>query len=84
MKKVIMSKVQKSMCCKVEAIISVDERGQMVFPKELREKAGIKPGDKFALVAMEQEGKICCFSLIKVEQLGTMVKEIIGPMVEGE
>ena len=26
-------------CCKVESIISVDERGQMVLPKELRDKA---------------------------------------------
>ena len=29
-------------CCKVEAIVSVDERGQMVLPKELRE-AGAHP-----------------------------------------
>ena len=25
-------------CCKVEALVSIDERGQMVLPKELREK----------------------------------------------
>jgi antitoxin PrlF len=24
-------------CCRVESLISVDERGQMVLPKELRE-----------------------------------------------
>ena len=32
-------------CCKVQAVVSVDERGQMVLPKEIREKAGIKAGD---------------------------------------
>ena len=24
-------------CCKVEALVSIDDRGQMVLPKELRE-----------------------------------------------
>lgn len=31
-------------CCKVESLISIDERGQMVLPKEIREKAGIVLG----------------------------------------
>ena len=38
-------------CCQVEAVVSVDERGQMVLPKEVRARAGIKPGDKLALVS---------------------------------
>ena len=33
-------------CCKVESIVGVDERGQMVLPKEIREKAKIGAGDK--------------------------------------
>ena len=40
--------------CKVEAVISVDERGQMVLPKEMRAKAGIRAGDKLALVSWER------------------------------
>ena len=35
-------------CCRVESIISVDERGQMVLPKDLRDKANIRAGDKLA------------------------------------
>jgi antitoxin PrlF len=31
-------------CCQVEAMVSVDEKGQMVLPKSIREKAGIQPG----------------------------------------
>ena len=38
-------------CCKVEALLSVDDRGQMVLPKDLRQKAGINPGDKLAVVS---------------------------------
>lgn len=69
-------------CCKVEAVISVDERGQMVLPKETREKANISPGDKLALVSWEQGGKVCCMFLIKAEDLAGMVKNMLGPIVK--
>jgi len=69
-------------CCKVESIVSVDERGQMVLPKDLREKAGISPGDKLAVVAMEKDGKICCLSLLKVGDMEPMVKGILGPIMK--
>ncbi len=44
--------------CKVESLVAVDERGQMVLPKEIREKAGITAGDKLALVSWEKDGKV--------------------------
>jgi antitoxin PrlF len=69
-------------CCKVESIVSIDERGQMVLPKDLREKAQIRPGDKLAVVSMQMEGKVCCLSLIKVETLEEMVKSMLGPIME--
>jgi antitoxin PrlF len=69
-------------CCKVEAVISIDERGQMVLPKDLREKAGIHAGDKLAVVSMESDGNTCCLSLIKVESLTSMVKDMLGPVME--
>ena len=46
-------------CCKVESIVSIDERGQMVLPKDIRERANIRAGDKLAVVSMEKAGKIC-------------------------
>jgi antitoxin PrlF len=69
-------------CCKVEAVISIDERGQMVLPKDLRDKAGIHAGDKLAVVSMDKDGKTCCLSLMKVESLTNMVKDILGPVME--
>jgi AbrB family looped-hinge helix DNA binding protein len=69
-------------CCKVESLISVDERGQMVLPKEVREKANIRPGDKLALVSWEKNGKICCINLIKAAEFGDMVKGLVGPMMK--
>ncbi len=67
--------------CRVESLVAVDERGQMVLPKDIREKAGIRAGDKLALVAWEKEGKVCCLSLIKVEELTGMVKGVLGPLM---
>ena len=68
-------------CCRVESIVSVDERGQMVLPKEIRERAKIRSGDKLAVLSMEKDGKICCLSLIKVEELEGMVKSMLGPVM---
>jgi AbrB family looped-hinge helix DNA binding protein len=66
----------------VESIVSVDERGQMVLPKDIREKAKIRPGDKLAVVSMEKDGKICCLSLIRAKELEGMVKSVLGPVID--
>ena len=69
-------------CCKVESVISVDERGQMVLPKDLRDKAKIRAGDKLALISWDKEGEICCLYLIKAEHLADRVKDFLGPMMK--
>lgn len=66
----------------VEAILSVDERGQMVLPKELRTRAEINPGDKLAVISWEKNGKVCCIMLIQVEQLAEPVKTVMDPMIK--
>lgn len=68
--------------CNVESVISIDERGQMVLPKELREKAKIKAGDKLAITSWEKNGEICCITLIKVEDLVETVKGRLGPIIK--
>ncbi len=72
----------KDSCCKVESLVSVDERGQMVLPKDLREKANIKAGDKLALVSCEMGGKVCCITLMKSEEFAGKIKELLGPMLK--
>jgi AbrB family looped-hinge helix DNA binding protein len=69
-------------CCKVESIVSMDDRGQMVLPKEIRDRAEIRPGDKVALVCWEKEGRVLCISLIKVENLDAMVRDFLGPVAK--
>ena len=67
--------------CTVDSLVSVDDRGQMVLPKELRDRAGIKGGDKLAVIRWEKEGRVCCLSLVKVEEFTGMIKEVLGPLM---
>ncbi len=69
-------------CCRVEALISVDERGQMVLPKEIRDAARIAAGDKLALILWRKGGEVCCMSLIKADELTDMVRGRLGPVMK--
>ena len=68
-------------CCKVESVVSIDDRGQMVLPKEIREKAKIRVGDKLAVVSWVKDGNVSCISLVKVDALTEMVREMLGPVM---
>jgi AbrB family looped-hinge helix DNA binding protein len=67
---------------RVEAMVSVDERGQMVMPKELRDKIGIKAGDKLVVLSWQSEGEVCCISLIKADYFLGIMKDRLGPMMD--
>jgi len=68
-------------CCKVEALVNIDERGQMVLPKELREKANIHAGDKLAITSWEKDGKVYCISLSRAEELTDMIRNTLGSVM---
>jgi antitoxin PrlF len=67
-------------CCKINAIVTLDSKGQIVLPKELREKANLKPNDKLALIALEKENQVCCIVMLKADALGDQVKCMLGPV----
>jgi len=69
-------------CCKVDALITIDGRGQIVLPKNVRERAGVKAGDKFVVMSYESEGKICCIFLVKADDFADTAKDMLGPMVK--
>jgi AbrB family looped-hinge helix DNA binding protein len=69
-------------CCRVEAVVAVDERGQMILPKEIRQRAGIAAGDKLALVTIESGNRVCCMALIKADELREMVSTRLGPVLQ--
>jgi antitoxin PrlF len=68
--------------CRIDAIITMDAKGQIVLPKDLREKANFNPNDKIAVVACEKEGEICCIMMIKAEKLIGAVTKTLGPLLK--
>ena len=62
--------------------MSVDSKGQIVLPKELREKAKLKADDKLAVIGCESNGEVCCFVMVKAERFGNSVKNMLGPMLK--
>ena len=69
--------------CRIDAIITMDAKGQFVLPKDLREKANFKPNDKIALVASEKNGEVCCIMMIKAERLAGAVTKTLAPLLKG-
>lgn len=69
-------------CCRVESLVTVDERGQMVLPKDVRERAGIHPGDKLALATWQGEKGACCIVLMKAEALSGVLRAVLGPALK--
>ena len=76
-------KDEATSCCKMESVVTVDSRGQIVLPKDVRKRAGIQKGDKLILISCEEEGKVCCLTMMKVEDSEDMIKEMMGPMLKG-
>jgi AbrB family looped-hinge helix DNA binding protein len=66
----------------VEGVATVDERGQMVLPKAIRDKAGIRPGDKLAIVTLVRDGRVCCLHLFRTDDLANGIKDILEPRGE--
>jgi AbrB family looped-hinge helix DNA binding protein len=69
-------------CCKVHAVVTVDSKGQIVLPKDVREKAKIKPEDKLAVIGCERNGEICCIMMVRADDLGNTVKTMLGPILK--
>ena len=65
--------------CRIDAVITMDAKGQFVLPKDLREKANFQPNDKIALVASEKDGEVCCIMMIKAEKLADAVTKTLAP-----
>jgi AbrB family looped-hinge helix DNA binding protein len=61
----------------------MDAKGQIVLPKDLREKANFKPNDKIAVLACEKNGEVCCIMMMKAERLAGAVTKTLSPLLKG-
>jgi len=71
----------KASCCRVDAVVSIDSKGQIILPKDVRDKAKLKPDDKLAVIACEQSGEVCCIIMIRADRLGDTIRNMLGPML---
>jgi antitoxin PrlF len=60
----------------------MDAKGQIVLPKDLRERANIKPNEKLAVVACEKNGEVCCIMMVKADRLVGAVTKTLGPLLK--
>jgi len=79
-KKCCGSRYGRNVSHQIEAVITIDERGQMVLPKETRTRAGIQAGDKLALVSWRKGDRVCCLSLVKVEEMAEMLGDLMDSL----
>jgi AbrB family looped-hinge helix DNA binding protein len=73
---VVIIMVGKHECCKINAVVTMDAKGQIVLPKDLREKAKLNPGDKLAVIGFERDGDVCCIAIVK-NMLGPILNEAL-------
>jgi len=59
-------------------MVKVGERGQMVIPKEAREKFGIKAGDSLLVLGDEEKG----IAIVKAELMKSFALKILESMGE--
>ncbi len=65
----------------IEAIVSCDERGQLVLPKDIRKTLDILPGDKLAILKCSTKDNRVCLTIIKSSSLEELILSYLGPML---
>jgi len=66
----------------VEAIVSCDERGQLVLPKDIRRKLKILSGDKLALLNISNSDNEFFLTLIKANALEGLIRNYMTPVMK--
>ena len=69
---------------RIEAVLTVDSKGQILLPKELREKTGIKAGDRLVAIAgCDEKGEVCCLILVRAEIIDEGLRNVVAPLLKG-
>ncbi len=66
----------------VEAIVSCDDRGQLVLPKDLRKRLKIGSGEKLALLRFMNDKEEFFLTLIKTHALEDLIKNYMSPVIK--
>jgi AbrB family looped-hinge helix DNA binding protein len=63
----------------IEAVVSVDARGQVVLPKEVREALALEAGSKLAVVIKHSGDVPCCVNLVPTRSLEDGLRDVLDP-----
>lgn len=63
-------------------LVTVDGRGQMVLPADVRARLGVKAGDKLAVIPCGGDECPSAVTLIKVDELTSAIKQLLGPALK--
>lgn len=69
-------------CCKIEGIVQIDSRGQIVLPRDLRKDAGLTEGTKLVVVRLQSKGEIAGIYLYKTDGFNIVVKDHLKPVMK--
>lgn len=72
---------KKTADMELSAVVTVDARGQLVLPAEIRRRLGLKGGEKFALIPCGSAACPSALTLIRVDELGKALQGILGPLL---
>ncbi len=59
----------------IEALVTVDGRGQMVIPRKVREVTDIHGREKLVVFTRQKEGETCYIFLVKAGNFAEMVEQ---------
>ncbi|NMC07937.1 MAG: AbrB/MazE/SpoVT family DNA-binding domain-containing protein [Candidatus Lokiarchaeota archaeon] len=63
------------------AVTKIDDRGQIVIPKEIRDSLGWNKNERIAMLTRKNaEGKACCVMLVHVDSFEDSIKEFVGKL----
>ncbi|MCS7119857.1 MAG: HgcAB-associated protein [Candidatus Bathyarchaeota archaeon] len=54
----------KVKCCGIDAVVTLDSKGQIVLPKDVREKIKLRPNDKLAIISCHSGDEACCLIMV--------------------
>ena len=67
----------KNMNEKIEDIVKVSPKGQIVIPKEIRRKLGISRGEKLLVISRDNEILLKKIEKLSIEEIGERVEKAI-------
>lgn len=71
-----------SECCKVESIVTVSSKGQIVLSPGIQESMNLKKGDKLVSVLMNANTESPLVVLMKADNFGGIVRNFLGPIMK--